>query len=1837
MLKFWPKDWQQYLGGQKGVGHFVSVFVDVCYIDSGSVRSAANDDDGVDVAVDEQWLWQDGQITAYNASSGLHTISTCKRPALGNAGTPSGDDEDLNFVKRVFDVNLSTTMHTWVDVIYREEVIATQKSQGSSDSFSPLSTHSKFLTYTTEDEGQFILIDHLISGKKYYAKIHSYDASTRTYNIVFDDKTSRELKFQDLEKDMNVTVIANIPEKVFSSTMNRSAGSSAKIIRAWYQSLSQGTDSKSPRNDSNELSNTVMAGLDNTSQQPQGAILPEANSGSGACYLKVELTELFYQEGGGTSIILSLSDESVEPPVLYVIILHLKLIYYLRNKLKQKVVEDLVLKLKDCITPCVSRYEEKHIKAITKQDLNVLIQGVKDIVFIVDPKNIAIRKEMELLNLSTALKLLKSHQLQKRYLGISIIREQIEIVMPEILQRRYVLTKSGVGQGDQRPAQSPKHRPSALGVSLIEKFILDNDVYDAIFGESFHQDLALKSDFLLVFLALRGSLSEDHLKIIWLATCGGHEAIVRVLYLLILHIVPVLHPTLRMSLFDIVAATPQKFFTEQFLRLLKDFTLRSIQAFKNEKIELVESTDGEKESHVHKKLLLATSMEHLDGDVAGESVRGTKEPTEGGELKLKSRLLKKERRLWLGFAVLWRFVQDSSSTESSSSNSVGQAVTYVDEDIVDIAVQLLVELLQEDEFKDEREYVLLRCVRNIQLGCSVPTSMKIIRLGLALYPSPSSGWFSNVKSSVKSTVTVNAMIDKLNRQEYGNLLSTIFFEMDFYHDCFKKQYRNAGSNENAMNGIRVKIHGKRSKISHLNGLLERLHLLIYILAYSPNVALSTSHVTTLWKVYVEDATTNQIIDAFIAWIGKLLMKESKHFNDAFLGAIIQNSESAVPSPSKLQFLISCQGSDGSDCHDIEAMEEGRSRVNSAFAEGVLEALFETKIYPLAQLHADSQQFKLLLRPHMASFCMKLFLFVNHEVICTDTDGVEGWYLSSGRLKGLDLLWKLAISSTSTSIHEAASYLLVELHYRIGSKVKDLESIRGNFLKICFSEMSRAIQCLQTGEAQESIQAGLQESGIFDEKTLARRVARYVIMLSSFIKRFDTLSRPYSVIHVVNSRSGLLNSSSSGVDTFKSSTQFAVTMSETVGTMRDRIASHFNVSVEVVGLTRVSGVKYGRANTNGRTSLLYCDNNECTFDPLEKDDLTLQSLKFKPMETFIVKRVENNGDKTISIPVEGQASGGNYLFGKYKKEDIFRIQDLDSNFMPPLNPFTWLGLQTLSSNMPVNISLINSTRVFTEPSPPVGPQDFDNNTESIDFFALPYSPLPCHDDMSFASEVVGNKSTAASSNVDDNNNIASILKQYLQKKPEHFSQLLQMLDGYFTLDIDEQCSTPEDTCNVSAVVWDVVQSLPCCSPLLSKVQKLVPLPTDSRGSFKQGGMGLSQASFFAEVFDLTSPYSMLYALQIVDAILSSTEGMLCMGRSQLEWGWKFIKLGGVEYFTGLLGTLMEKWCGNSDDKPHCPSSIGKGRADVEVLCLVMLFRLVHKFLLFDITYSKWQLDPIVKAGALYPGETMSSFVPPGLIVSYVNVSATFQKIMGSVFGIVSAYNALGDEYEVSQLSPLKELQLSTIESLIDHSIVLLFGLVKTVDNCVDVLYSFKPIQRFIRAITVRPVDSRLRQAGCRGLLQAATLVLVRAAIPHTGAAKLTKVRRTSRNSSLTLQPIKGLKRPSVTLDRNTRPVITPMSSLEDTSTDSFVSNRKSMTSDNGQHSQKRNSHRDSLDGGLQVVSESENQQRLGLFHAVFNLILQSVHPSFDVPDSDGANNVDTCLGKLTCLCLYVLLR
>ena len=100
----------------------------------------------------------------------------------------------------------------------------------------------------------------------------------------------------------------------------------------------------------------------------------------------------------------------------------------------------------------------------------------------------------------------------------------------------------------------------------------------------------------------------------------------------------------------------------------------------------------------------------------------------------KGMVLGAPQRQWLGFGVLWQFIQDPTIT----NNAIGDS--GIDENLIDLATQLLVDLL-EDEFKDERELILQRCLDNIQMGMSVPVSLRLLRKTLGTYPMPSRSWF----------------------------------------------------------------------------------------------------------------------------------------------------------------------------------------------------------------------------------------------------------------------------------------------------------------------------------------------------------------------------------------------------------------------------------------------------------------------------------------------------------------------------------------------------------------------------------------------------------------------------------------------------------------------------------------------------------------------------------------------------------------------------------------------------------------------------------------------------------------------------------------------------------------------------------------------------------------------------------------------------------------------------------------------------------------------------------------------------------------------------------------
>jgi len=118
--------------------------------------------------------------------------------------------------------------------------------------------------------------------------------------------------------------------------------------------------------------------------------------------------------------------------------------------------------------------------------------------------------------------------------------------------------------------------------SQIEAWLLENRVIEELFGASIHQELIAKCDVLLVFLAHRRVLTEKHISQIWQSTRGAHEAVNRVLYHLVLLIVPVLEPNLRHFLFGLISSVVPFELTEQLLYLIKNFTIQALVTARDE-------------------------------------------------------------------------------------------------------------------------------------------------------------------------------------------------------------------------------------------------------------------------------------------------------------------------------------------------------------------------------------------------------------------------------------------------------------------------------------------------------------------------------------------------------------------------------------------------------------------------------------------------------------------------------------------------------------------------------------------------------------------------------------------------------------------------------------------------------------------------------------------------------------------------------------------------------------------------------------------------------------------------------------------------------------------------------------------------------------------------------------------------------------------------------------------------------------------------------------------------------------------------------------------------------
>jgi ubiquitin C-terminal hydrolase len=1714
-LFFWPDEWEREIGRFKSVGHFVKVFI--------------NDE------------WIQGQVVEYVPETDQYVI-------LKDEIVESGDSIGYTAGTSKISVSLNHTKHFWMD-------------HANKDRISKIGT--SHLSGTASDEGLFIRIWWSKYRQFFYGRIINYDAKSNRHTVTYEDKDVREYELTNTAKEFEIVFP---PEELLRELVStRPPHEVIAGVAAWHKkhlaSLSSGDLPVADEGKEDPSINIRRSILASSSFVPR----PSAAEAYQISMHQHAMIHQYFAEGGTDAIFTSLSDQ-MSSPSCHILWLHLSLIFNLRYFVTSATLKALIWDIKEAIPACMLRFDDSQIKDLNANILADIFHLLKELVNLAmvsastkdvvsagvhgnsNPKGNKVHETIDYMKLSVAKMLLTCSQLQKRYLGLSMIKDAVETCVPKIPQfvakRLHFITggKAGSRYKQNDPAQMQQQATMSkyvLSGGQMEKWLLSNGIIECLFGDSLHQDLAAKADTLLVFLAHRRGLNEKHLDAVWASAKGAHEAVARVVHNLILLIIPVLDPQLRMYLFQIISSIQNREFTEHILYLIKNYTVHTLLAMKEEAAQ--QSGNGDGASGATDAFEVSTGL-FGDGTQApvskptaahGGASGGAADAAGSaqGAANRRGQVVSMPQRHWLGFAVLWKFVQDPPADSSED---------IVDENLVDLAIQLLVELLEEvGSFKDEREAVMQRCLDNISRGTSVPVSLQILRRTLATYPAPSKSWFSVVgRSSMTKQVTAASQIERLHKQ--NRLLEVFFGDFARYQHHLSEQCGSEGnqsvastpSKPNALRPVRsnteisdlvndrkLQINGKIGRTSHLRGVVERLEFLKFILSKS-SLTMTEQHLMLVWNTLGKGAVTIETLDKLMLWFEGIFAEENRSFSQ-LLQSLAQEADPLDPlQPSKLAFLVS--GSSTTTDTGFQTAPAGAANAGaptdslSSFEDNVLVLLFEGSIAAWA---TAPENITLMSRMSVATFCIKMFLLVNivNRAIKVEADG--SW-TRVGQLSGLSVLYRLAVDSSSKVVSDAAMYLIIELHHRMPSKYRTKENIRGHLLRLCFRKLSESIQSLhigevpiaKVGEVEESVPPAVgaaqpptparggrvsADQGfsdpdpvhvpttpsasrqppnsvaaqnaaddwfddgemMFNSKFIARRIARLVLMLRLFIQRYHYEPMCGLKINVLAGRDDAV------------ATTVTVFATDTIATLKQKIGDYFKEPADNIVITRVTK---STGILSGAAGLL------STAEKFDKDAVTIRQAKLVNNDSVHARKKDAAPNKQPNSNEPAPATSIAEL-------EVIKADDIQGSFLEYIAPLTWLGA---------------NQQIISTDSDTVGSGKRDKDGFGK-VFAVPASPLPVHVDMTMFMEVPtnfsdkGDKQLPTSpmpvTTVEPSSKLIDVLGPFIKTSPQYLDQLLEMLDGYLSTELQGAVGSEFD---LSSAVWDVLQSLPTHPALLKQVRGIVSATAEAT---------------IRQIFDHNSPYRLLYMLQIVDSLISGDNDLrlntsaTLISKNVLAWILKFFHLGGVDHLLGLVTTVNTLIVSASNEPPASPVYAAGAkkvwgtvsRSDVNVLVASYLSRVLHRLLLFDPLYFCWHpnyvaITPIAKniVADINAGKPA---IPPGLVLSNFRT----QEFLAKSFEVIEV---------VTHSFTSNLVAGSSLNALIENSLLLNFGLITAVDDGYEVLLMLlreaksaptafsasasssgstkeEWLTQLFRSVCLQVPNALIRQAACRRIFDA----------------------------------------------------------------------------------------------------------------------------------------------------------
>ena len=423
----------------------------------------------------------------------------------------------------IISINIDDLCHKWIDSYHKQRLEANTTSRGdhgdSGDRTTPALT--VYLSFTQRDVGLFVRIWWSRYQRFFYGRVLAYDSTSKEHRVVYEDGDSR--MYDMSTKTYEIIDVHQASSGALSLVNATSDAECAQLVSAWHRkelAKSKEGDEKARQQQQLQLQKQQQNGADlsmtlaaSSSSSGTSAVQslsqlladgpaslrPPAIGGSGTSLHHIAVIDTYFKNNGGETMFRGLFDAQFPSPGCKIIALHLQLVYQLRKVLHVPVVRSLIWEAKEAVPRALARYGDLQFKEFTINDFQEVLAVLRELlsstiggggtVSTINSNTgrggvgtgtgtIAVDESLELLRLSVASKMLTCCQLQKRYVGLSMIKEAIEAAYPMaatfVVKRSLVMSVARGGQADSYQPLPLQNKSCVLGPQSIETWLLDN-------------------------------------------------------------------------------------------------------------------------------------------------------------------------------------------------------------------------------------------------------------------------------------------------------------------------------------------------------------------------------------------------------------------------------------------------------------------------------------------------------------------------------------------------------------------------------------------------------------------------------------------------------------------------------------------------------------------------------------------------------------------------------------------------------------------------------------------------------------------------------------------------------------------------------------------------------------------------------------------------------------------------------------------------------------------------------------------------------------------------------------------------------------------------------------------------------------------------------------------------------------------------------------------------------------------------------------------------------------------------------------------------------------------